>query len=102
MLLGALAVCAPAQAGDAIGFVKSIMVGNDSTVALFDLTGDNAEPPRCNETNKYSVLLSTAGGQATYQALLEAKRNKYVVSVEGTNGCKFFWKAEDTLNLSIE
>ncbi len=91
-----------ARAGDAVGFVGKISVGNESNVALFNLSGDNDEPPRCNETGRYSILLSTSGGQAAYEALLEAKRNKYIVSVEGTNGCKFFWKAEDVLNLTIE
>ena len=65
------------------------------------LTGENEEPLRCNETNKFSILLTTHGGRATYTALLEAKRNKYLVRVEGTNGCKFFWKAEDVLDLTV-
>ncbi len=101
-LLALFSACVGAHAGDAAGFVSQISVGNDSAVALFNLTGENDEVPRCNETNKYSILLNTAGGQAAYQALLEAKRNKYIVRVEGTNGCKFFWKAEDVLDLTVQ
>lgn len=102
LLASLLALCTTVQAGDARGLVKHISVGNNSDVVLFNLTSKNDDIPRCNETGKYSVLLITAGGLAAYQALLEAKRNGYIVRVEGTNACKFHWKSEDVRNLTLE
>ncbi len=102
VLLAMLATGRAAFAGDAVGFVTEISIGTDRSVALFGVSGENTEAPRCNETNRYSIALNTVSGEAAYEALLEAKANKYVVRVEGTNACKFYWKAEDVLTLTVQ
>ena len=102
VLLTMLAVVRPAPAGDAVGFVTEISIGTDRSVALFGVSGENKDAPGCNETDRFSIALNTVSGKAAYEAVLEAKANKYVVEVEGTNACKFYWKAEDVLTLTVQ
>ena len=65
------------------------------------LAGDNKDTPRCNENGRFALSLRKFGGMASYMALLEAKREKYEVRVEGLNTCGNHWKSEDVLDIQI-
>lgn len=90
------------SAGEATGHVTSIYVADDSTVVLFRLDSPIKDTPRCNESDRLSLNLRKRGGMAAYMALLEAKKEKYVVSVEGLNRCANHWKSEDILNIQLK
>lgn len=101
-LLPVFAASPAPLAGDAVGFVTEIEIGTDRNAALFGVSGENSDAPGCNETDRYALSLITPSGKAAYELMLEAKANKYVVRVEGTKTCKFYWKAEDVLTLTIQ
>ena len=88
-------------AGEARGLVTSIQVADDSHAILFQLDGEIKGTPRCNESGRFALSLRKFGGMAGYMALLEAKREKYEVRVEGLNTCANHWKSEDVLDIQI-
>jgi len=93
--------CTSPFAGEASGLVSSIYIADDSASILFKLDADIKRTPRCNESGRFSLNLIKRGGMAAYMALLEAKREKYTVLVEGLNTCANHWKSEDILNIQL-
>lgn len=94
-------LCSTAFAGNATGRVSSIHVADNSVVVLFSLSSEIEGSPRCNENRRFSIGINKPGGMAAYTALLEAKRQGYEVTVEGTNTCVNEWKTEDIKNILL-
>lgn len=84
-----------ALAGTATGKITTIFIADGSSAVLFKLDSRIQDTPRCNEAKRFSIELRKPGGTAAYMAILEAKREKYQVSVEGLNTCTNEWKSED-------
>lgn len=99
IIVMALPVTAPA--GTATGKIADIFVSDNDTAVLFTLTASIDDTPRCNEGKRFSLNLRKPGGMAAYTAILEAKRNEYIVSVEGLNTCANEWKSEDIKNIVL-
>ena len=94
--------CCSANAGQGSGRVVMVQLATHSKIVVFALDGENKEPPRCNETNRYAVNLSEPGGEVIFQSLLAAKRHGYRVRVTGLGTCRNEWKAEDTKLVVLE
>ena len=90
------------MAGEALGLVTTIQVADDSHAILFRLDSEIKGTPRCNETGQFALSLRKYGGMASYMLLLEAKRERYEVRVEGLNSCGNHWKSEDILDIQIK
>jgi len=102
LLLATLLFSISAFSGTSKGKITNIYVADNSFFVLFKLDSDIKDTPRCNEQKRFSISLGKPGGMAAYTAILEAKRNNYVVSVKGLNTCVNEWKSEDIKNIILE
>ena len=91
-----------ASAGHAKGKIASIEVSNNVHVIMFSLSTAINDTPRCNESGRFSIDLRKPSGNAAYMSLLEAKREEYLVVVEGLNTCANDWKSEDIKSITLE
>lgn len=89
-------------AGNATGTIESVVVSDSSNSILFTVSAPIADTPRCNEAKRFAVALNKPGGMATFMTILEAKRERYNVAIEGTNTCSNEWKSEDIRNLELQ
>lgn len=89
-------------AGSATGRVAGIYLSNTSPAVLFDMTAAIEGTPRCNESRRFAIDTSKFGGSTSYQALLEAKRENYLIAVEGLNTCVADWKSEDVKTIHLK
>lgn len=99
--LAALIYSGAAIAGSATGKIATVLVADGAAAVLFTLTSELSDTPRCNEARRFSIDLRKPGGVAAYMAILEAKRQGYIVSVEGLNTCTNEWKSEDIKNVVL-
>jgi len=77
-------------AGDAVGKVGKIKASPTSHFVMFAVRDNAANYHRCNESGLYSIDLRGPGAQASYQLLLLAKQQQYVVRVTSLNTCNPF------------
>ena len=96
-----LLIAQHALASIAVGKVHEIWASPTSNLVMFSIADLNSKVHRCNTTEKFSINLSLPGGRATYELLLLAKQNKYLVSVETLNTCNVF-DAENVKNISVK
>lgn len=89
-------------AGTARGTVANVYVSNSSPAVLFDLNSGIEDTPRCNESGRFAIDTGKFGGTASFHALMEAKREKYTVSVQGLNTCVADWKSEDVKYIHLK
>ncbi len=89
------------MASSVAGQVASISVANDNYAILYSLNNPIKDPPRCNESHRFSIHLKKSGGIASYMTLLEARQQGYTVTVVGLNHCSNEWKSEDVTTLTI-
>lgn len=102
LLLAGLVFSAGLTAGSASGRITQIEITNHSAAVLFKLDVAIDRTPRCNESGRFAIDLRKAAGDAAYQALLLARKEGYVVRVEGLNTCSADWKSEDVNFITME
>jgi len=90
-----------AAAGTALGHITLIKVANDYYAVLFQLDKPITGSPHCNESQQFSIHLQKPGGMATYMAVLQAKREGYIL-VEGLNHCSYERKSEDVSSVVLQ
>ncbi len=87
--------------GVSTGKVQSIEVSDSSPAVLFSMSSAIKDTPRCNEKAMFSINVSKINGSAAYEAVLEAKRRGYEITVTGLNTCTNEWKVEDVKNIKL-
>lgn len=102
LLLTGLLGATHAMAGSATGRVATIEITNHLSAILFTLDTEIQGTPRCNEHDRFAIDLRKIAGDAAYEALLLARREGYVVRVEGLNTCAADWKSEDVKSITLQ
>lgn len=102
LLLSGLLGTALAMAGSATGRIATIEITNHLPAILFTLDAEIQGTPRCNEYERFAVDLRKIAGDEVYEALLLARREGYVVRVEGLNTCAADWKSEDVKSITLQ